>query len=232
VRRGRTTAPQPYSASAAAPQSFLGAPAAIAALPHSYSQPNDLYAQQMNGFGQPPQAQQQAYGYGGGAMQPGLVGNGALAPLPGTFGLPSTPQFTVQSVQATQRAHAAAAAQVASDPFAHIQVSPQPAQSQSQTHAQPASSPFAGAVSTKPKQPGQCEADGCEGKSVSRGLCIQHVRGPAAGAAAPAAAVVSSPLPQASAASSFDFLATQSPPQQQQQPLSTGGESSSFAFLL
>jgi hypothetical protein len=215
-------------------------------LPHSYSQPQDLFGagqvqgqgQQgsLMGFAQPMQSQpmqqfqpqmlqqqHQPYnpmGFGASGMNSGMnagmnsgmnPGMGNLAPLPplgGSFGLaPSVPQFTVQSVQATQRAQQAAAQQIADDPFAHISASP-PA-TQQPSLSSPSSSP--------PKAAHECDVAGCVNKKVARGLCSKHIReGADAGANTAPAAV--------STGASFNFLAPVAP---QQQPVS----SSNFSFL-
>lgn len=179
-------------------------------LSHSYSQPVDMFnpSQRPLQQSQPAPAQ---YGNSYGASNGGSNPLAALPPFGSTFGSsPAVPQFTVQSVQATAKAHAHAAAEIANDPFAHIEVLSPVGQQPQQAQGYGGGSMFPSASSpgAAPKQPHQCDVDGCEGKKVSRGLCSKHLRG----GEAPMQQQQQQQQPAASSVdSSFSFLAARAP---------------------
>lgn len=176
-----------------------------------YGQAQPLNGMQANGLLYSSSPYQQAPLMGGGGS--------LLAPLPPFAGAmnnaPGVPQFSVVSVQATQRAQQQAAQDIQNDPFAGI----------STVHSSPSlsQSPPLGGSPPAPKAPHQCEVDGCDGKKIARGLCSKHIRGDGA---APTPTQVTGGA-TTSAAANFDFLATTNASQLQQQQQDT----SSFAFL-
>jgi hypothetical protein len=96
-----------------------------------FMQQQPLHMQQQQQSQQPHYSSQSppqpAFGFLGGG-QNGVGGGHSVAPLPygGAFAAPAVPDFTVQSVGASQRAAAAAAQAHADDPFAHISVTKAP----------------------------------------------------------------------------------------------------------
>ncbi len=213
-----------------------------AAQPQQYQQQQQQQQQYQQQYQQPLQQafqQQQSMHFQSAVPQQGGGGafgfmsvsdsSGGLAPLPPFAGSmnnapgPTQPIFSVQSVGAAQRAQQAAAQAHADDPFAHISASASPPPSLGGGGGQQSSSPpqggFGGA-SPKPKQPHECDADGCTNKKVSRGLCSMHLR---------TGGVVAAPPQQFQQAgaidSSFAFLASSQPPAAAPQ------QADSFSFL-